>query len=427
MLVDANLLPEALSIIQPDDIQDVRYRIVVQAAVELIREGTTVDLYTVAAKIVDQGKFHLFRNADGTGGNTWFSELHAESFTGGFLLKHAERIKVANIRRAVATACIDGLRDVQDSAGDPRDIAAEAIRKMSDSLMATIKSKARHISEYVGESLKEIEARKGKPVGEPTGFDDIDEIVRLRPGHLFILGARPSVGKTALGLNIAYEVAKNSGKAVYFASLEMSGQEITERLIASVGEVNSELLALGHTDEVQPQIAYAVNELIGTQLFLDDEPGQTMLSITSKARTVAAKQDLGLIVVDYLQLIEPEDKKGNRNEQVSRASRQLKALARQLEVPVLCLCQLNRGIEGREGGKPRLSDLRDSGAIEQDADVVTMMWRPDDDKRQEIRVSVAKHRGGRIGVAQLQFTPEYLKFENVLQEWSYGAPPEGGF
>ncbi len=232
------------------------------------------------------------------------------------------------------------------------------------------------------EAFDRIEERRGK-VGDVTGitsgFVDLDhQTTGFQPTELIILAARPSMGKTAFVCNIAEAVARKSGKAVLLFSLEQSNLELAERFIAITARINGHDLRAGNlTDAQHDQLVKASDDLSRLPLFIDDKPGRTMSQVAALARRIHRRSPLGVIIIDYLQLIEPDDKNSPREQQIAQISRRLKFLAKELKVPVIALAQLNRGVELREDKRPRLADLRESGAIEQDADMVMFLHRPD--------------------------------------------------
>ncbi|GIW89059.1 MAG: replicative DNA helicase [Isosphaeraceae bacterium] len=258
--------------------------------------------------------------------------------------------------------------------------------------------------------------------GLPSGLYDLDDITGgFQDSQLIILAARPSMGKTALALNICDHVAVEQGAGVLFVSLEMAQLELAERLLCSRSRIDGDKLrkgkALGTREMAQLSQAYDV--LHGAPLFIDDTPARNMLQITANARRLSMRNKIGLIVVDYIQLIEPEshESRESRQEQIAKISRRLKSLARELKVPVLALSQLNRAVENREDRRPRMADLRESGAIEQDADIVLLLHRPEyydpNDQPGIAELIVAKNRSGRTDSVKLTFLKNYMKFENL--------------
>ncbi len=291
------------------------------------------------------------------------------------------------------------------------------------------------VSAELGAAFERIE-RVHKPDhqlrGVRTGFGDIDDILSgLQPSDLVILAARPSLGKTSLALNIARNVAVDEKKAVGIFSLEMSRDQLVDRLIASEAEVDSWRLRTGRLKpEDFIKVQGAMSTLSGAQIFIDDASSPTTMELRAKARRLQAEHDLGLVVVDYLQLIKGPSWSDNRVQEVSEISRNLKGMAKELNVPVLALSQLSRGIEMRgPSAKPKLSDLRESGSIEQDADVVMFIYREDkvkedSEKKNIATIMIEKHRNGRTGQADLFFMEESTKFRSMDKHLQNLAPAE---
>lgn len=281
----------------------------------------------------------------------------------------------------------------------------------------------RPLSELVPKTMDHLEQRyelNNAITGMATGFDELDELLSgLQPSTLNIVGARPAMGKTAFGLGMATYIAQNSGLPVLVFSLEMGQLELTQRILSSEARVDSQKLRTGNLNEADwAKIGTAVGRL-EVPLYLDDNPRVTVMEIRAKARRIKARDGLGLVVVDYLQLMSGSDRAENRQLEISEISRNLKILARELEVPIVALSQLSRGLESRHDKKPMLSDLRESGSLEQDADVVMFLYREevysrdDPSKKGLAEVIVAKHRSGPIGDIQLVFHGHYTRFDNI--------------
>jgi replicative DNA helicase len=260
----------------------------------------------------------------------------------------------------------------------------------------------------------------GDVTGLTTGFADLDKQMNgLQPTELTILAARPSMGKTALVCNIA-EGAAESGAPVLMFSLEQSKLELAERLLCIRARVNGHRLRAGELDEVErDQLMVASQELSELKIFIDDIPGRTMAQIGAISRRIKRRWGLGVIIIDYLQLIEPEDKSAPREQQIALISRRLKFLCKEVEAPVIALAQLNRGVELREDKRPRLADLRESGSIEQDADVVMFLHRPaaydPEDRPGEADLIIAKNRNGPTGQVTLAWISESMKFADLTR------------
>ena len=271
--------------------------------------------------------------------------------------------------------------------------------------------------------------REGTISGLSTGFGDLDHTTNgFQDSELIILAARPSMGKTAFVCNVAANVALKRNKGVLIFSLEQSKLELAERFLCLHSKINGHDLRAGNLDDEQRKLLMqGSSELSDIPLYLDDQPGRTMPQMSAISRRLKRTSDLGLIVVDYLQLIEPDDKRQPREQQIAQITRRLKHLSKELDVPIIALAQLNRGVELREDKRPRLADLRESGAIEQDADLVMFLHRPEaydpEDNPGVAEVIVAKHRSGPTGIVRLTWQKEYMRFENYTNL----SEPEDGY
>jgi replicative DNA helicase len=285
------------------------------------------------------------------------------------------------------------------------------------------------IRDALQDTLDNLEARYGDDsdlIGIPTGYTDLDRVLHgLQPENLVILAARPGMGKTALSLGIARNVATQTGRPVVFFSMEMGTLELTKRILAMEARVDATRLWTAKLSEPDwGKISHAVGRLAEAQLYIDDNPHCTVMEMRAKARRLRARfGDLGLVIVDYIQLMQSSSTRRaeNRQVEVSEISRGLKILARELGCPVIALSQLNRQLEYRQDKRPMLADLRESGGLEQDADVVMFIYRdevynPDSDDRGKAEVIIAKHRNGPTGKAELAFLPQRAEFENMARD-----------
>lgn len=280
------------------------------------------------------------------------------------------------------------------------------------------------------DNIEQLHSRKGDITGVPTGFRDLDRITAgFQRNDLIIVAARPSVGKTAFALNVAQNVATKTDENVAIFSLEMGAEQLVMRMLCAEGNIDAQVLRTGAlTNEDWKKLTMAMGSLSNAGIFIDDTPGIRVTEIRAKCRRLKQEYGLGMILIDYLQLIQGSGGKGeNRQQEVSEISRSLKALARELQVPVIALSQLSRGVEQRQDKRPMMSDLRESGSIEQDADIVSFLYREDYyDKETEnqnmIEIIIAKQRNGPTGTVTLAFVKEFNKFVNI--DWSqHSAPP----
>jgi replicative DNA helicase len=343
---------------------------------------------------------------------------------------HAEYYARIVAEKAVLRSLIHAGTDIVHDAYDPALETREALSRAEEKVFSILESRGSgdlsSINDVLHESLERIDARLDNQHafgGVETGFDDFDQLTGgLQKSELIILAARPSMGKTALAMNITEHVAVQLRVPSLFVSLEMSALELGDRLLCSVAEVNGHRLRNGTiTAEERRKLVRTAGEISEAPLFIDDSPSRTMTEIAANARRLKRREGLGLIVIDYLQLIEPDNSRDPRQEQVAKIARRLKGLARELEVPVLCLAQLNRQVEASRDNKPQLSHLRESGAIEQDADVVMFVHREEyyqtnEEDRERVRgeadLLVRKQRNGPTGDVKLTWLHDFTRFRN---------------
>jgi len=392
---------------------------VFDAVQSLYSSSGPVDVVTVADELRRNGLL------DEIGGIERLNELQdaTPSVSGA---EHYARIVMdtALLRRLIHTA-----GEITDLAfGEPDDVV-KAVDLAESKMFQVAEDRAvdstRDIQVLLNEAMDQLEENyeRGDTItGAATGYDDLDELLSgLQPSTLNIVGARPAMGKSAFGLGMATHIAKNSGKPVLFFSLEMGHNELTQRILSSESKVDSSKLRTGKLSESDwSKIGLAVGRL-EVPLFLDDNPQVTVMEIRAKARRIKAQHaGLALIVIDYLQLMSGSTRSENRQLEVSEISRSLKVLARELEVPIVALSQLSRNLETRTDKRPMLADLRESGSLEQDADVVMFLYRdevynPESPDKGSAEVIVSKHRSGPIGTKRLVFLGQYTRFDNAAR------------
>jgi replicative DNA helicase len=404
------------------------------------------DLYA-AAKPVDElsvSEALTQRNQiEEAGGKHYVSELAAKVPAAGNAKHYAEIVQQNSLLRRLLGAGQQIQGWVHERDGEPRELSERAEKLLFDVAHKEQASDFRMLSEILHDEvdrLEKLSTGELELTGTPSGFRDIDAITGgFQPGNLIIVAARPAMGKSALVANIAENVAVKRNQPVAFFSLEMSEVELAQRFIACRARISGDKLRKGQVKTEFPKVIRACNELEAAPLWFDDSSDLGILDLRAKARRLHAQsQDLGglgLVIVDYLQLMRSDDPRANRVEQVAQMSRGLKILARELEVPVLAISQLSRAPEQRHPPKPMLSDLRESGAIEQDADVVAFLYRedyyrdPDDEPDGLAEVIIAKHRNGPIGTPKLVFLDRFPKFadfagqERPIEQPAGEAPP----
>jgi replicative DNA helicase len=345
---------------------------------------------------------------------------------------YAEIVRQKSTLRSLIHAGTEILRDAYEPTVDPREMVSRAEEKIFAVHDQRSTDQITNIHDLLIEAFDRIDARleHGEGVGAPTGFQDLDNLTGgLHESEFVILAARPSMGKTAFAVNIAENVAIDSNVPTLFVSLEMARIELAQRMLCSQGRIDANKFRTGFMSaEDRKKLVEASAKLSKSPFFVDDTPARTCTEIAACARRLKRKNGLGLIVIDYLQLIQPDDPRDPRQEQVAKMARRLKALARELKLPILCLAQLNRQTEqgGKEGHRPKLSHLRESGAIEQDADVVMFIHREEyyhtreEAMEQNIcgqaDIIVAKQRNGPTGDIKLAWFDKYTRFENLSQK-----------
>ncbi len=400
-------------------------------AILVIRDsGKPVDCVTLADYLMTRGRFDVL------GGNAMLTEL-IESVPGhGANAKYyAGIVREKSVARQLLDAASDTIREIyshQFTAPELIDKVEERVFAITDRAVVGTTISAKELTDETWSNLQALKERR--VIGLRTGFFDLDDMIGgLRPGQLIILAARPSVGKSALALNIASSVA-SEGNGVLFVSLEMSRSELGNRLVSAYGQVDGASLQRPWflTDEAWGKIGDACNRVSVFPLWVDDTPARTVGHIAANARRIKHRSPngLGLVVADYLALINGQRLKNeNRQEEVARISKRMKQLARDLKVPVLCVHQLNRQIENRDDRRPRMADLRESGQIEQDADIILLLHRPDlikpDDRPGEADLIVEKNRNGATGDVRLVFVKELTRFDSIALN-PIATPPEDG-
>lgn len=421
LMRDPWLIPEAIRLLSADEFYSYANKRIFEALVSISDAGKHADYVSVhewltAKKVIED-----------CGGAAYLGELTQKCSSAANISHHAEIIRNYATRRDMIDACAELSSEAWHPSTVGPDLIDSAERKIREIADRGATGEAITLQKAITESYDRMDRRSGKESidGVPSGFIDLDNLTAgFQASELVILAARPSVGKTMLSLQIALNGARETDEPVLFVSLEQARIEISDRLLCMSSKTDSHRMRRGHlnSDEIA-NIVSAGEELAKAKLWIDDSPGQNMLRIAAGARRMQQQHGLKMIVIDYLQLIESEreDRRANRQEQVSAISRRLKMLARELRVPVLALAQLNRSSEDRAGGKPRLSDLRESGAIEQDADTVMLMHRQNDDASAAtvpIDLIVAKQRNGPIGEVTLVYVRSHMRFENFAVDHS---------
>lgn len=436
VLRDPDTLHSVQQVIRPENFYFDAHQKIFQAIEDLSKEGQPIDLVLLHERLRKN------KQLEDVGGHQYLAELWERVPTGANAEYHAKIVRDNAMIRNLIHSGNEILRDAYDRTQSADELVAGAERRIMEIAKSGMIGETKTISEVVREAFDRIDSRIGKEnlsiSGIPTGYVDLDNITAgLQNSELIIVAARPSVGKTAFSLNLIrnviteYDPAEQNPPSVLFVSLEMARVEIAERLLACQARVDSHKIRKGHlnSDDIQ-KLMDAGDVLRRARLYIDDTPQRSMLQIGATARRLMKKEErhggLRLIVIDYLQLIEPENRRDPRQEQVAQISRRLKFLARDLKIPVIALAQVNRASEDRQDHTPRLSDLRESGSIEQDADVVMILHRPgrfggDGGDDNVLEVHIAKQRNGPTGEITLTYLKQFMRYENYIADAGFGG------
>ena len=408
-----------LEILSPDDFYKGGHKVIYEAMLQLFESNEPQDLITVSNKLKDQ---NLLEDAGGAG---YLASLTSIVPVTSNIASYARIIKQKAILRnlievntEIATRCYDEQGDIDTLV----DEAEQAIFEIAGSKNNKNFTALKRIIPGAFEKVEQLYKRKEHITGVPTGYFEIDKMTAgLQPSDLIILAGRPSMGKTAFAMNLAQHAALVEKTGVAIFSLEMSKEQLATRLLCSVGRIDSQRVRTGKLhNEDWPKLTRAVGMLSEAPIYIDDTPAISVLDMRAKVRRLASQYPLGMILVDYLQLMRGRNSTENRTQEISEISRSLKALAKEHNVPVLALSQLNRGLESRTDKRPMMSDLRESGAIEQDADVICFIYRDDVYNKAEdnpekgtAEIIIGKQRNGPTGMVKLTFLKEFTMFENM--------------
>ena len=437
IFLNTDALADAMEYVEADDFYRRAHQILFQAMVDLNNDGEAIDVLTVQNYLTTNNQL------DDVGGVAYIAELATSVPTAANAGYYAKIVEEKSMLRRLISTATNIITQANNGDDDVPSLLDSAERQIMDVSERRNRSGFREIKDVLNETLSDIDrlSQQSEDItGLPTGYREFDKMTAgLQPDNLIILAARPAVGKTAFALNIAQNVATSTDTSVAIFSLEMSAESLVNRMLCAEGSINANHLRTGQLDEGEWQnLIVAMGALSNTSIFIDDTPGIKMAEIRAKCRRLAKeKGNLGLVVIDYLQLIEGSNKE-SRQQEVSEISRQLKKLAKELSVPILALSQLSRGVEQRQDKRPVLSDIRESGSIEQDADIVAFLYRDDyyergeskseedgDDQDSlnqdvgEVELIIEKNRAGARGTVKLLFIKSYNKFSNI----SYAQEP----
>ncbi|HON78507.1 MAG TPA: replicative DNA helicase [Spirochaetota bacterium] len=428
MLLSKEALLKTIGILRPEDFYLDGHRRIFDTIIDLDKRNIPVDLITLKERLKDVGHFDM------VGGDRGLAELYQITAHSANAEYYANRVKELSLRRRFIDVAAESIEHCYDRSRDTQELMDEIERNIFLVTEKRITSDFNNIYDVLNETLANIikmKEEKRTITGVPGGFTDLDNILTgFHGSELLIIAARPSMGKTAFALNIANHVVLKEKKSVLFHSLEMPATQLAMRLLCIESGVDSQRVRTGHIsgDELK-RIAAAAEKLGQSPLYIDDTPAINIFELRAKARRVAQREKLGMIIVDYLQLMTSPSRL-ERHLQIAEISRSLKQLSRDLDVPVIALSQLSRAVESRTDQRPQLSDLRESGAIEQDADVVLFLYREEKVKKDTTRkgyadIIIAKQRNGPTGTVELMFLERCTKFGNLDKQHDYeGAVQE---
>ena len=430
LMLDSNAWDAVADIISASDFYRRDHRLIFEAIVEVAEIRGSCDAVTISEHLERKGRLEEI------GGLAYLGTIARDTPSAANVRAYAEIIRERSTLRQLVTAGNEIAAAAIDGRGRPAsELVDEAERRVFEIAERGSRGKmgfvaVRDLLPQTIDRLDLLHQSPGDVRGVPTGFTQLDrKTTGLQPGDLIVIAGRPSMGKTTLAMNIAENAAIAKGVPAAIFSMEMSSEQLVNRLVSSLGRVNQTHLRTGNfSDEDWSRIQGAMSQLSSAKIFVDESPALTPTEVRARARRLKREHDIGLIVVDYLQLMQVSGTKENRATEISEISRGLKALAKELRVPVVALSQLNRAVEQRTDKRPVMSDLRESGAIEQDSDLILLIYReevydPNTTRRGVADIIIAKQRNGPIGEIQLTFLGEYTRFENLVAE-SYG---EGAF
>ena len=418
VLIDEEALADVTEHVTPRDFYDKRHAAIFGGMVRLFERHKPVDLLTLTDELKKKDEL------DAIGGSAYLTELTNYVPTAAHAEAYAEMVSQKAVRRRLIKASSEISELGFDEEYDVQELLGKAEAELFSESDQSLKQDLTHIETILTDSfdrMEELHRNKGAIRGVRTGYRDLDGMTAgLQRSDLIILAARPAMGKTTLVTNLAYNVATANKQSVLFFSLEMSKEQLVDRMLADASGVDAWNIRTGNlSDDDFSKLSEAMGEMAEAPIFIDDKPGLSVLEMRTKARRAAHDAPLGLIIVDYLQLMQGSSKtEGNRVQEVSEISRGLKLIAREMNVPVIALSQLSRSVESRTPQIPQLSDLRESGSIEQDADIVMFIYReayynPETERENITDFIIAKHRNGPVGKVELYFHPERLRFMSL--------------
>ncbi|WP_054259986.1 replicative DNA helicase [Propionispora sp. 2/2-37] len=417
MLIEREAISKVAEFLRKEDFYREAHRLIYNAMLQLFNKNDAVDLITVTEYLRKEDKL------EGAGGIAYVTSLANCVPTAANVLYHARIVEEKALLRQLINSATEIAGMGYEATEDVANILDEAEKKILGVSNRKVGQDFTPIKSIIFQAIDKIEQlyeSKGGITGLATGFKDLDQLTSgLQPSDLILIAARPSMGKTAFVLNIAQHIAIREKQPVAFFSLEMSKEQLVQRMLCAEAPIDSQRVRIGQLEDKDwPKLIKAADRLSSSPIFIDDTPGITVVELRAKARRLKIEHGLKLIIIDYLQLMQggTSGRGGeNRQQEISEISRSLKSLARELNVPVIALSQLSRSVESRQVKKPMLSDLRESGSLEQDADIVSFLYRedyynPDTEKKNITEIIIAKHRNGPVDTVQLFFHKQFTKF-----------------
>jgi len=417
MLIDDEAIGYAIEILDSSWFYEEAHRRIFSAIVDLYNKRKNVDLITLSDKLKNDGLL------ESVGGIPYLTMIIDMVPTAANVEHYSHIVKEKGILRELIKNATHIISDCYETSGNIAEVVDNAEKLIFEISDLKHRQSSHHVKDIVKQSIEKIDSlskRKEHITGLATGLVDFDRMTSgLQNSDLIIVAGRPSMGKSALAVSIAEHIGIEEGKAVALFSLEMSKEQLVQRMLCSQARVDAHKVRSGFlSPQDWPLLTKAAAKLSSSFIYIDDSPAISALELRAKARRLKAHHDVQLVVVDYLQLMRGSSRSESRQQEISDISRSIKALARELNIPIIALSQLSRAVESRQDHRPMLSDLRESGAIEQDADVVVLLMReeyysPTEENRGIAEAIVAKQRNGPVGIVKLQFTKEYMRFENL--------------
>lgn len=417
MLLDEHAIGVAVETVKDNYFYKQSHRIIFSAVVSLYKKNQPIDLVTLTDRLEKEGEL------DPAGGASYLTDIADSVPTAANVKHYATIVREKYILRSLINVSTQIVGECYKSNVPVENILDEAEQSIFDITSGSVEDKSAAMKEIIQDSIEKIDQlyqRKEHITGIPTGFKDFDVLTAgLQPSDLIVIAGRPSMGKSAFATCIAEYVGIEEKMPVVIFSLEMSKEQLVQRVLCSHAKVDAHKVRTGFLSQSDwPKLTNAAGKLSDSEIYVDDTPGITVLELRAKARRLKAKYDIKLLILDYLQLMRSTERAENRQQEISKISSSLKALTRELDIPVIAISQLSRAVESRANHRPQLSDLRESGSIEQDADVVGLLLReeyynPTEENKGIAELIVAKQRNGPVGSINLAFLKQFARFESL--------------